>query len=87
MGAAFKENTSNIHNSPIHSMLLALWSQGAIVKLHDPQALEVIQSMYGKRDDLILCDEQYEAVRGAHALCVMTVWKQYLSLDYKNFNN
>ncbi|MBO3640537.1 nucleotide sugar dehydrogenase [Acinetobacter soli] len=82
-GAAFKENTSNIHNSPIHSMLLALWSQGAIVKLHDPQALEVIQSMYGKRDDLILCDEQYEAVRGAHALCVMTVWKQYLSLDYK----
>lgn len=82
-GAAFKENTSNIHNSPIHSMLLALWAQGATVKLHDPQALEVILSLYGKRDDLILCEDQYEAARGAHALCVLTVWKQYLSLNYK----
>ncbi|MCY6413480.1 UDP binding domain-containing protein [Acinetobacter sp. VNH17] len=82
-GASFKENTSNIHNSPIHSMLSALWAQGAIVKLHDPQALDEIQAYYGKREDLILCREQYKATEGAHALCLVTVWKQYLSLDYK----
>lgn len=82
-GAAFKENTSSTHNSPIHIMLEALWAQGAKVKLHDPQSLEEIDARYGKRADLVLCSDQYSAVENAHALCVMTAWKQYLSLNYK----
>lgn len=82
-GASFKENTSNIHNSPIHILLAALWAQGVIVRLHDPQALDEIAAAYGPRDDLILCTDQYEAVRDAHALCLVTPWKQYWSPDFK----
>lgn len=82
-GASFKENTSSIHNSPIHTMLVALWAQGVKVQLHDPQALDEIHKVYGHRDDLILCDEQYQAVEHADALCVMTAWKQYWSPDFK----
>lgn len=82
-GASFKENTSNIHNSPIHILLAALWAQGVIVRLHDPQALEEIAAAYGHREDLILCTDQYEAVRDAHALCLVTAWKQYWSPDFK----
>lgn len=81
-GASFKENTSSIENSPIHAMLAALWAQGAIVQLHDPQALEWVANFYGERADLILCHDQYQAVENAHALCLLTAWKQYWSPDY-----
>ena len=83
-GASFKENTARIQQSPIHTMLKALWAQGAIVRLHDPQALSEIEKVYGHRDDLIYCADQYEAAQGAHALCLLTAWKQYWSPDYKD---
>lgn len=82
-GASFKENTSSIHNSPIHILFAALWAQGVTVRLHDPQALDEIAATYGDRKDLILCTDQYEAARGAHALCLVTAWKQYWSPDFK----
>ncbi|TCM64375.1 UDPglucose 6-dehydrogenase [Acinetobacter calcoaceticus] len=82
-GASFKENTSSIQNAPIHVMLEALWAQGAIVKLHDPEALHEIYAVYGARKDLILCDDQYQAAQDADALCLMTAWKQYYSPDFK----
>lgn len=82
-GASFKENTPSTHNSPIHILLAALWAQGVKVRLHDPQALNEIAALYGNREDLILCTDQYEAAQGAHALCLVTAWKQYWSPDFK----
>ncbi|WP_180000045.1 nucleotide sugar dehydrogenase [Acinetobacter sp. YH12239] len=82
-GASFKENTARIQQSPIHAMLKALWAQGVIVKLHDPQALSEIEKVYGQRDDLIYCQDQYEAVDDAHALCILTAWKQYWCPNYQ----
>jgi len=81
-GAAFKENTSSTINSPVHTMLEALWAQQVTVKLHDPAALPDLENYYGKREDLILCRNPYEAVQDAHALCLMTAWKAYWSPDY-----
>lgn len=81
-GAAFKENTSSVQNSPIHTMLVALWAQGAIVQLHDPEALPEMLKQYGERDDLLLCQDQYQATQNADALCVLTAWKQYWSPDF-----
>ena len=81
-GAAFKEKTSSTRQSPIHAMLAALWAQGVKVRLHDPQAMDEIKKIYGERPDLIYCTEQYEAVQDAHALCLLTAWKQYWSPSY-----
>ena len=81
-GAAFKAKTSSTRQSPIHAMLKALWAQGVKVQLHDPQALAEIKKIYGERPDLMYCTAQYEAVQGAHALCLLTAWKQYWSPNY-----
>lgn len=86
-GASFKENTSSIHNAPIHALLEALWAQGAIVHLHDPQALAEIRQYYGDRADLILFEDQYQATAQADALCLMTAWKQYLSPDFQKLKS
>lgn len=81
-GASFKENTSSIQNASIHAMLNALWAQGVNVQLHDPEALDEIARMYGQRDDLVLCTDQYQATQNADALCLLTAWKQYWSPDF-----
>ncbi len=86
-GASFKENTSSIHNAPIHALLEALWAQGAIVHLHDPQALAEIRQYYGDRSDLILFEDQYQAAAQTDALCLMTAWKQYLSPDFQKLKS
>ena len=35
---------------------------------------------------MILCHDQYQAVQGAHALCLLTAWKQYWSPDYNRLH-
>jgi len=39
--------------------------------------------LFGKRDDLALCDEPYAALDGADALVVMTEWKMFWSPDFE----
>ncbi len=82
-GAAFKEKSSSVVNSPIHKLLHAFWAQGVTVQLHDPKALKEIEAIYGSRDDLVYCNDQYDAVKNVDALCLLTAWKQYQSPDYQ----
>lgn len=82
-GASFKENTARIEYSPTLVLIDALLAQGAIVQLHDPQALTAIEQYYGNRENLILYTDAYETVHHADALCLMTAWKQYYSPDFK----
>lgn len=86
-GASFKPNTNRIDNAPILKLLEAFWAQGAIVKLHDPKALQNIELYYGKREQLILCSEQYEAATEVDALLLVTEWKQYWSPDFKRLRS
>src|SRR5690606_39412950 len=68
--------------SLVHYRLESVWEVGVTVQLHERQVLFYIQAEYGIRDDLILCEDQYQAAEGAHALCLLTAWKQYSSPDY-----
>lgn len=81
-GASFKPDTGRIDNAPVLRMLDALWAQGALVRLHDPMALPVLQAHFGKRTDLQLCSDPYEAATGADALMLVTEWKQYWNPDF-----
>lgn len=82
-GAAYKPNTNKIDNAPTLKILEALWAQGAIVKLHDPVALEKITQHYGQHEQLILCNSQYEAAKGVDALMLVTEWKQYWNPNFR----
>lgn len=82
-GAAFKEESSSTHNSPIHPLLEALWAQGAMVQLHDPEALPEISAQYGERPDLHLCHDPYSAAEQVDALLIVTPWRSYYSPNYE----
>ena len=81
-GAAFKPGTGRIDNAPILRLLEALWAQGVIVRVHDPEALSSLSQRFGQRNDLVLCHEPYEAAKGADALMLVTEWKAYWSPDF-----
>ncbi|MCC1496267.1 UDP-glucose/GDP-mannose dehydrogenase family protein [Alcanivorax sp. 1008] len=82
-GAAFKPGTGRIDNAPALKLMEALWAQGVTVRVHDPKALPTLLAHYGERADLVLCDDPYEAARGADALMLVTEWKDYWSPDYR----
>jgi UDPglucose 6-dehydrogenase len=86
-GAAFKPGTGRIDNAPALKLLEALWAQGVIVRVHDPKALPTLRAHYGERIDLVLCEDPYEAARGADALMLVTEWKDYWSPDYPRLHN
>ncbi|MCU5783483.1 NDP-sugar dehydrogenase like UDP-glucose dehydrogenase [Alcanivorax balearicus MACL04] len=81
-GAAFKPGTGRVDNAPVERLLNALWAQGVIVKVHDPQALPTLRDRYGERPDLILCERPYDASQDADALMLVTEWKAYWSPDF-----
>jgi UDPglucose 6-dehydrogenase len=81
-GLAFKPNTDDMREAPSRRLLEQLWSAGAKVRAFDPEARDEAQRLYGKRADLVLCEEMYAALEGADALIVVTEWKVFWSPDF-----
>jgi UDPglucose 6-dehydrogenase len=81
-GLAFKPNTDDMREASSRRLLEQLWSAGARVRAFDPEAMRETARLYGQRGDLVLCDSAMQALEGAHALAVVTEWKQFRGLDF-----
>ncbi|MGF7007612.1 UDP-glucose dehydrogenase family protein [Aminobacter sp. BE322] len=76
-GLAFKPNTDDMREAPSRTLMEALWKAGAKVQAYDPEAMQECQSIYGQRDDLLLCGTKEAALRGADGLLIATEWKNF----------
>ncbi len=83
-GLAFKPNTDDMREAPSRHLLEALWRAGATVRAYDPQARDEAMRIYGERADLVLCEDPYAVFEGAHALVIVTEWKEFWSPDFKH---
>ncbi|MFY0183769.1 UDP-glucose dehydrogenase family protein [Stenotrophomonas sp. PUT21] len=81
-GLAFKPNTDDMREASSRRLLAQLWEAGAQVRAYDPEATEEARRIFGDRDDLVFCDNAYDALEGADALVVVTEWKQFRSPDF-----
>ncbi|MEN4952080.1 UDP-glucose/GDP-mannose dehydrogenase family protein [Stenotrophomonas sp. TWI819] len=81
-GLAFKPNTDDMREASSRRLLAQLWEAGAQVRAYDPEATEEARRIFGERDDLVFCDNAYDALEGADALVVVTEWKQFRSPDF-----
>ncbi len=81
-GLAFKPNTDDMREAPSRVLMEASWQAGAKVRAYDPQARGETARIYGRRDDLVLCDDPWAALEGADALAVVTEWKVFRSPDF-----
>jgi UDPglucose 6-dehydrogenase len=81
-GLAFKPNTDDMREAPSRRLIEALWAAGAKVRAFDPEARAETTRIYGERDDLVLCENAYDALKGADVLALVTEWKAFRSPDF-----
>ncbi len=82
LGLAFKGGTDDIRESPALRIVKALLREGARLRVHDPEAMQATQKeLPPEAGRLDYSSSAYEAARGAHALLIVTDWKEYGELD------
>jgi len=86
-GLAFKPNTDDMREASSRRLMQALWDAGAKVRAFDPQAGEEAGRLYGKRGDLVLCEQAYDALHGADVLAIVTEWKAFRSPDFSRIRS
>jgi len=81
-GLSFKPKTDDMREAPSRVLMEQLWKNGAKVQAFDPEAMEEATRIYGKRNDLTLCDSTSGTLKGADALIIVTEWSQFRSPDF-----
>jgi UDPglucose 6-dehydrogenase len=80
-GLSFKPRTDDMREAPsvviIHNLLRA----GALVKAHDPVAMDEARKIFKNR--ITLEEDGYEALRGADAVAVVTEWNEFRTPDFQ----
>jgi UDPglucose 6-dehydrogenase len=80
-GLAFKPRTDDVREAPALVLIDSLLSVGAQLRVHDPEALANVRSLYGEQ--IAYCDRPYGALEQADALAVVTEWNEFRNPDFE----
>jgi UDPglucose 6-dehydrogenase len=80
-GLSFKPRTDDMREAPSLVIIKNLLRSGAEIKAHDPVALQEARKVF--RNRITLHEDGYEALRGAHALAVVTEWNEFRTPDFQ----
>ena len=78
LGLAFKQNTDDVRNSPAIELCHRLLKEGAVLRVHDPKAMEKAKAVL--KDATFVADMNAVA-DGCDALVVATEWPEFKKLD------
>lgn len=81
LGLAFKNDTDDIRESVSIEIVRLLRGLGAKVKVYDPAAMENAKKALGDLG-IEYCADEYETMKDADALFILTEWKQFIGLDF-----
>ncbi|MHB1393070.1 MAG: UDP-glucose dehydrogenase family protein [Clostridia bacterium] len=82
LGLAFKNNTDDIRESPAITILTGLMEKGAVINVYDPAAMiEARLRLKNIEDNIVYCNDEYEAINEADAVVIVTEWNQFRNLD------
>ena len=80
-GLSFKPNTDDMREAPSIVIINKLLAEGATVSAYDPVAMEEAKHDLG--DTITFAKDEYEAVKGADALLVVTEWSEFRVPDFE----
>jgi len=80
-GLSFKPRTDDMREAPSVVIINGLLRAGAAVHVHDPVATEEARKIFKNR--VRYMENDYEALRGADALAVVTEWSEFRTPDFK----
>ena len=81
-GLTYKAGTDDVRESPAVSVAAGLLEAGATIHAHDPHGMEKAKKVLGESDRMKYFQNDYEAVKGAEALIVLTEWREFRSPDF-----
>ena len=85
-GLAFKPGTDDMREAPAVVLLHELIGAGARVKAHDPVAMDAarreLPGEWFRDGRLAFAADQYEAIKGADAMALVTEWKPFRHPDF-----
>ena len=82
-GLAFKPQTDDMREAPAIVIIRALIAAGAKIRAFDPVAMQEAKRIFGNLEGLSLCGDEYEALKGADAMLLITEWRQFRYPDFK----
>ncbi|GAB7026122.1 UDP-glucose dehydrogenase family protein [Geotalea toluenoxydans] len=80
-GLSFKPRTDDMREAPSVVIIGRLLELGAKVCAHDPEAIKEARKIFGDR--ITYSNNQYEILKGADALAIVTEWNEYRTPDFE----
>ena len=84
-GLAFKPETDDIREAPAITISSRLLNKGAKIQAFDPEAMENFRTMV--TDKIQYCANQYDSIKGADALAIITEWSVFRSPDFEKMRS
>jgi UDPglucose 6-dehydrogenase len=78
LGLAFKQNTDDVRMSPAIDLCLRLQKEGAVLRVHDPKAMEKAKAVL---PDATFVADMNAVADGCDALLIATEWSEFKKLD------
>lgn len=83
-GLAFKPHTDDIREAPALYNIEALLKEGAIIRAHDPEAMDNVKRIFG--DKIEYFENPYDAAEGADAIFIATEWPEFRTPDFEKLS-
>lgn len=80
-GLSFKPQTDDIREAPALYNIELMLGSGAVVRAHDPEAMENVRRTFGDR--ISYHQTPYEAAEGADAIFIATEWPEFRAPDFE----
>ncbi len=82
LGYSFKPDTDDLRDAPSLDISRLLVQRGAVVRAHDPVALDNALRQYPDLG-VTFCQDVYDAIEDAEAIVLVTEWPMYRELDWE----
>ncbi|MGE0041759.1 MAG: UDP-glucose/GDP-mannose dehydrogenase family protein [Vicinamibacterales bacterium] len=79
-GLAFKPRTDDMREAPAIPIIRGLLERGAKVQAYDPEAMKIAKGIFGSK--ITYSAKNYDALKGADALAVVTEWHEFREPDF-----
>ncbi len=88
LGLSFKPETDDMRKSPALTILPELVDKGACIQAFDPEAMEEASTcLQDIEKDILYCANEYDVMKEADALVLLTEWNQFRRLDLERAQN
>ena len=79
-GLAFKPKTDDMREAPAIPIIEMLLAKGAKVRRYDLEAMKIAKTIFGNK--IRITAKNYDALKGADALAVVTEWQEFREPDF-----